>query len=42
MTHIIEVDHESNIAANSSAELSLTGGQPEASGWSGTTRLPSG
>lgn len=42
MTHIIQVDHESNIASNSCAELSLTGGQPEASGWSGTTRLPSG
>lgn len=42
ITHIIKVDHESNIASNISAELSLTGWQPQASGWSRMTCLPSG
>lgn len=42
MTHIVEVNHESNIASNSGAELSVTGGQSEASGWSGTARLSPG
>lgn len=42
MTHIVEVNHESNVASNSGTELSQTGGQPEALGWSGTTRLPPG
>lgn len=42
ITHIVEVNHESNVASNSGTELSLTGGQPDASWWSGTTHLPPG
>lgn len=42
MTHIFEVDHEGNVVSNSGTELPLTGGQPEASGWSGATQLPLG
>lgn len=42
LTHIIKVDHEGNIASNGRTELCLAGGQAEASGWSGTTRLPPG
>lgn len=42
VTHIVKVDHESNVASDGGAEVSLTGGQPQASGCSGTTRLPLG
>lgn len=42
MTHIVQVNHESDVASNSGTELSLTDGQPEASGWAGMARLPLG
>lgn len=42
MTHVIEVDHESNVASDGGAELSATGGESEALGRSGTTPYPLG
>lgn len=42
MTHLTEGNHKRNIASNGSTELSRTGGQLEASGCSGVTRLPPG
>lgn len=42
MTYIVQVNHESDVASDSGTELSMTGGQSEASGWPWTARLPLG